>query len=117
MMYEEQEERATHRQLGLLRSKGVSEGELANLTKRRASDLIDKLLATEGSGGKQPQPKTQTLQGLLEAADEIMKHVGDTAVYSKLSEAGKVEVLKALVDAYARMRNTMEISEGRSRHR
>jgi len=106
----ENEGRATDKQIGFLRTKGVSEEELANLTKKQASDLIGKALDGDREAGPQ-----RTLAGLLRGADNIMEHLNTSTVYGSLSETGKVAAFTALIDAYARMNNTLKISESKSK--
>jgi hypothetical protein len=95
----------------------VSENDLTNLTKKQASDLIGKAIAAENRTGdaKADSRTQQTLAGLLRGSDDIMQHLNTARAYDKLSEGAKVEAFKALIDAYARMNNTMRIAESRGK--
>jgi hypothetical protein len=99
----------TSKQLELLKSKGVAEEELAKLTRKEASNRINQIFTEENQGKAPGEKMRMALTGLLEASDEIMQHIQSSEIYAGLSEDGRTEAFKAVVDAYTRMRNSENI--------
>jgi hypothetical protein len=81
-MYGNGEQKATSKQIELLRSKGVSETELLTLSQKDASKRIDEIFAAQGNHSG--DSKMLSPSDLLEGTDEIMSHVASTPIYARL---------------------------------